>query len=96
MILQFRVACRRVDRSVAMQCFRRQHRDPFPEAPAGSDPPHLVCFLIVALWPSEVKRAFFATLLYIYLLDPLQFIRGGPLLDDVCLIPFYDHRRSLE
>ena len=37
-----------------------------------------------------MKRAFFATLLYIYLLDPLQFIRGGPLFDDVRLLPLSD------
>ena len=30
-----------------------------------------------------MKRAFFSTLLYIYLLDPLLFIRGGPLYDPV-------------
>ena len=31
----------------------------------------------------EVKRAFFATLLYIYLLDPMRLIRGYSLFDDV-------------
>ena len=35
---------------------------------------------------SPVKRAFFSTLLYIYLLDPLLFIRGGSLFDSVWII----------
>lgn len=34
---------------------------------------------------SAVKRAFFSTLLYIYLSDPLLFIRGHPLFDAVLL-----------
>ena len=58
MILQFRVACRRVDCSVAMQCFRRQHRDPFPEAPAGSDPPHLVFFWLLRYGQAKWSELF--------------------------------------
>ena len=40
-------------------------------------------FFELKLKDSAVKRAFFATLLYIYLLDSLQFIRGEALFDDV-------------
>lgn len=57
-------------------------------------PQDLIRPTLFVLWfgvtRSEVKRAFFATLLYIYLLDPLQFIRGGPLFDDVRLLPLSD------
>lgn len=63
-------------------------------------PQDLIRPTLFVLWfgvtRSEVKRAFFATLLYIYLLDPLQFIRGGPLFDDVRLLPLCWCRPSVE